>query len=51
MDKIELRRRRRFRLSYQLDKKEFDTGNYPNLEKYHLENIKILEEYEKNERT
>ena len=51
MDREELKRRRMFRLNYQINKRYFDTGDYSNLEEYHLKNIKILEEYEKNERT
>jgi len=51
MDREELRRRRMFRLNYQINKKYFDEGAYTELEKFHLKNIKILEEYEKNERT
>ena len=51
MDREELKIRRRHKMMYEINKKYFDTGDYPNLEEFHLENIKILEEYEKNERT
>ena len=51
MDREELRRRRMFRLNYQINKKYFKKGENTHYEKYHEKNIEILEEYEKNERT
>ena len=50
MDRKELQVRRRFRQNYQMNKKYFDTGDYKDLEECHLKNIRILEEYEKNEK-
>ena len=50
MNKEELKTRKRFRQNYLMDKKYFDKVPYTELEKFHLKNIKILEEYEKNEK-
>ena len=49
MNKEELKIRRRHQMMYEINKKYFDEGAYTELEKFHLKNIKILEEYEKNE--
>ena len=51
MNREELKIRRRHKMMYEINKRYFYTGDYSNLEEYHLKNIKILEEYEKNERT
>ena len=50
MNKQELKIRRRHQMMYEINKKYFDEGAYTELEKFHLKNIKILEEYEKNEK-
>ena len=47
MNKEELQMRRRHKMMYQINKKYFNKGEHPNYEKYHEKNIKILNEYEK----
>ena len=51
MNSQELQMRRRHQMMYEINKKYFKKGEHPNYEKYHEKNIKILEEYQKNERT
>jgi len=51
MNREELKIRRRHQMMYEINKKYFKKGEHPHYEKYHEKNIKILEEYEKNERT
>ena len=51
MNREELKIRRRHKMMYEINKKYFKKGEHPNYEKYHEKNIKILEEYQKNERT
>ena len=51
MNREELQIRRRHQMMYEINKKYFKKGEHPHYEKYHEKNIKILEEYEKNERT
>ena len=50
MKKEELKIRRRHQMMYEINKKYFNNGEYPHYEKYNEKNIKILEEYEKNEK-
>ena len=51
MNEKEFRIRRRHKMFYEFNKEFFESENLPDLQEFHLKNIKILEEYEKNERT
>jgi hypothetical protein len=51
MDEKEFRIRRRHKMFYEFNKELIESENLPDLQEFHLKNIKILEEYEKNERT
>tara|TARA_R100001509_G_scaffold101454_1_gene59442 strand:- start:199 stop:354 length:156 start_codon:yes stop_codon:yes gene_type:complete len=51
VNKEELQIRRRHQMMYQINKKYFKKGEHPEYERFNEKNIKILEEYKKNERT
>jgi len=47
----ELKIRKRHQMMYEINKKYFKKGEHSEYERFNEKNIKILKEYEKNERT
>tara|TARA_R100000231_G_scaffold40646_1_gene35457 strand:- start:624 stop:800 length:177 start_codon:yes stop_codon:yes gene_type:complete len=50
MNEKEFRIRRRHKMFYEFNKEFFESENLPDFQQFHLKNIKILEEYEKNDK-